>query len=91
MVTQLGFGDLVVSGQHSRRRDQLAEIDGLIDWSGVEALLRKARAVRSGRPPYPPLVLFKALLLQRWYGLSDEALEDALCDRLSFRRFVGLG
>jgi IS5 family transposase len=34
--------------------------------------------------------MFKALLLQQWYGLSDPALEDALCDRLSFRRFVGL-
>ena len=32
----------------------------------------------------------KALLLQRWYGLSDPAMEEALKDRLSFRRFVGL-
>jgi IS5 family transposase len=34
--------------------------------------------------------MFKALLLQQWYDLSDPALEDALGDRLSFRRFVGL-
>src|SRR3546814_12608702 len=34
--------------------------------------------------------MFKALLLQRWYQLSDPGLEEALCDRLSFRRFAGL-
>jgi transposase, IS5 family len=91
MVGQLGFSDHVVSGQRSRRKDQLGEIDGLIDWTQVAGLLRPLRNRGTGRPPYPPLVLFKALLLQRWYALSDEALEDALCDRLSFRRFVGLG
>jgi IS5 family transposase len=35
--------------------------------------------------------LFRALLLAQWYGLSDRELEEALCDRLSFRRFAGLG
>lgn len=87
---QLGFADHVVCGVHSRRKDQLSQINGLVDWGEVEDLVR-FRSGRTGRPPYPPLVLFKALLLQRWYGLSDEALEDALYDRLSFRRFVGLG
>lgn len=91
MSGQLGFGEWIVSGQRSRRRDQLSEIAALVDWREVEALLRPLRSAPTGRPPYPPLVLFKALLLQRWYTLSDEALEDALCDRLSFRRFAGLG
>ena len=35
--------------------------------------------------------MVKALLLQQWYEASDEQLEQALWDRLSFRRFVGLG
>lgn len=87
---QLGFADHVVVGGQSRRKDHLSQIEGLIDWSGVEGLLRRLRPGRTGRPPYPVLVLFKALLLQRWHDLSDEALEDALVDRLSFRRFVGL-
>lgn len=43
-----------------------------------------------GRPSYGPLLLLKCLLLQQWYGLSDLDLEEALSDRLSFRRFVGL-
>jgi IS5 family transposase len=37
------------------------------------------------------LMMLKALLLQQWYGLSDADLEEALNDRMSFRRFVGLG
>jgi IS5 family transposase len=36
-------------------------------------------------------MMLKALLLQQWFRLVDEALEDALADRLSFRRFIGLG
>jgi IS5 family transposase len=43
-----------------------------------------------GAPAYPALMLFKALLLQRWYNLSDPAMEEALKDRLSFRMFAGL-
>jgi IS5 family transposase len=31
-----------------------------------------------GRPSYPPLAMLKALLLQRWYSVSDEGLEEAL-------------
>ena len=34
--------------------------------------------------------MLTALLLGQWYGLSDPELKDALADRLSFRRFVGL-
>jgi IS5 family transposase len=90
MVGQLGFADHVVGVGGSRRKDRLAEIEALMDWRSVARLLAPLRPSRMGRPPYPPLVLFKVLLLQRWYGLSDEAVEDALADRLSFRRFAGL-
>ncbi|MDE2967411.1 MAG: transposase [Chloroflexota bacterium] len=44
-----------------------------------------------GRAGYPPLLMVKAMLLAEWYELSDEQLEQALWDRISFRRFVGLG
>lgn len=90
MKGQLGFADHIVSASGSRRKDHLGEIAALMDWSGIEELLRPLRCSRLGRPPYPPLSLFKVLLLQRWYGLSDEAMEDALSDRVSFRRFAGL-
>ncbi len=48
-------------------------------------------ASERGRPSYPPLVMVKVLLLQQWYNLSDPVMEEMLRDRLSFRRFVGLG
>ena len=60
-------------------------------WPHLERLLAPLRDGGPGRPAWPPLVLFKALLLQSLYSLSDLELEEALCDRLSFRRFVGLG
>lgn len=43
-----------------------------------------------GRPSFPPLVILKTLLLQQWYKLSDPEAEEAVRDRLSFQRFLGL-
>ena len=87
-----GIADYVVA----RRKHKdcfLDEIDRLIDWKPLEKLLRKKlqRVVNAvGNPAYPPLPMFKILLLQRWYNLSDVAAEESLYDRLSFVRFVGL-
>lgn len=73
------------------RNDRLDKLDGLIKWYRFEKVLARMREEGSaGRPAYGPLLMFKALLLQSLYGLSDSELEDALIDRLSFRRFVGL-
>lgn len=68
---------------------KLEKIAGLVKWERFETLLARVRPGESGRPPYPALSMFKALLLQQWYGLSDPGLEEALADRLSFRRFCG--
>jgi IS5 family transposase len=73
------------------RNVRLERIVGAFDWAAVDQLVSGVYAARSGRPSWPPLILVKALLLQQWYGLSDPGLEEALGDRLSFRRFVGLG
>jgi IS5 family transposase len=70
---------------------QFDRLHGLVKWYRFEKLIGHLRDEGSpGRPGYPVLVLFKALLLQSLYGLSDRELEEALDDRLSFRRFVGL-
>jgi IS5 family transposase len=61
-----------------------------VAWDRFEALLRPLAPEGPGRPPYDALLMLKALLLQQWYGLSDEAAEEALNDRMSFRRFCGL-
>ncbi len=71
------------------RNQRLDRISDLIDWDRLAGLIRKVRPGETGRPPYEPLAMFKALLLQQWYGLSDPGLEEALLDRVSFRRFCG--
>lgn len=82
-----GFADAFVApGVGSNRR--LARIEGLFEWVRFEQLLKPLRS-DLGRKGYPALALFKGLLLQQWYGLSDPGLEEALLDRLSFRRFCG--
>src|SRR3981189_2333905 len=69
----------------------LDRLAGLVKWYRFEKLLAHLRDEEGpGRPGYPVLVLFRALLLQSLYGLSDRELEEALADRLSFKRFVGL-
>lgn len=89
-VGQLGFADGWLADRVGGNA-QLERLDQLVDWSCFEALVSHLRDARSaGRPGYPALVLVKSLLLQAMYGLSDRELEDALCDRLSFRRFAGL-
>ena len=69
----------------------LDRLSGLVKWYRFEKLLNPLRDGGPGRAAWPLLVLFKALLLQSLYGLSDRELEEALGDRLSFRRFAGLG
>jgi IS5 family transposase len=87
---QLGFAEALVRGSSRKGADRLERIATLLDWSALEALLSPLRGAQTGRPGYRPGTLFRALLLQQWYGLSDPELEEALADRLSFRRFVGL-
>ena len=62
-----------------------------MDWERLAQVVAGVHAASRGRPSYPPLLMVKVLLLQQWYTLSDPQMEEALSDRLSFRRFVGLG
>lgn len=76
--------------RHGRRNALLERLEALIDWTAFGAFLGRLHASPEGAPSYPPLVMLKALLLQQWYGLSDPGLEEAVADRLSFRRFCDL-
>lgn len=82
-----GFADAFVAPGVGRNA-RLDRIEVLFDWPCLAKLLKPLRSSR-GRKGYPALTMFKALLLQQWYGLSDPGLEEALLDRLSFRRFCG--
>ena len=77
--------------QRLGRNAQLERIAALVDWAPLAEIVAEVYAAPRGRPAYPPLLMVKALLLAQWYELSDEQLEEALWDRVSFRRFVGLG
>lgn len=90
MTGQLCFADVLVDPRLGSNA-KLERIDALIDWEQVGRCCAGLRPERTGRPPYPPLAMLKALLLQALYTLSDPGLEEALLDRLSFRRFCGFG
>ena len=86
---QMSFADGLIN-QRAGRNEWFEKIDALIDWSAIASVLLPIYASDEGRPSYPLLTLVKLLLLQQWYGLSDPGLEQAVDDRLSFRRFAGL-
>lgn len=71
--------------------EKLSKIDTLIDWSKLEFIVLPLHQAVTGRPAYPALVMLKAVYLQSLYDLSDPGLEEALLDRLSFRKFCGFG
>ena len=73
------------------RNETLERIDAVLDWERLGAVVAGMHAAPRGRPAYPPLAMLKVMLLQQWYAASDPAIEEALRDRLSFRRFAGLG
>jgi IS5 family transposase len=81
-------GELAKRG--SRRPDDLSTLSAVIDWQAFARLLAGVNSAAKGEASYPPLMMFKVLLLQRWYTLSDPEMEAALWDRVSFMRFVGL-
>ena len=86
---QISFGQMEAANRVCKGHF-LMQIDRKVDWRPIEKALEGLYRSRRGRPSYPPLMMFKALLLQRWYDLSDPALEEAIGDRLSFQRFLGL-
>jgi IS5 family transposase len=61
----------------------------VIDWSHAGQALAGLYVSAKREKAWPPLVMFKALLLATWYVLSDVRLAEALNDRASFRRFCG--
>ncbi|RSU78951.1 IS5/IS1182 family transposase [Sphingomonas sp. S-NIH.Pt3_0716] len=75
--------------------DPLVRLSKVVDFELFRDVLDKAlnRSDRSqgGRPPYDAVLMFKVLVLQALYSLSDDAVEFQVRDRLSFMRFLGLG
>ena len=95
MAGQPGFFDgeerlkaLSAAGDPLERLAQVINFEGFRD--DLEAALSRSDRAKGGRPPYDAVLMFKALVLQTLYTLSDDQTEYQLKDRLSFMRFVGL-
>lgn len=69
----------------------LERLETLVDWAPWRRELEALFTATTGRLPRPPLVVFKMPLLRHCHGLSDPQCEELVGDRLSWRRFVGLG
>jgi IS5 family transposase len=89
MAGQLGFADGWVSAKLGRNAS-LERLMAEVKWYRFEKLLGRLRPEGAGRPPFDPLMMLKAMLLQQCYRLSDAELEEAINDRVSFRKFLGL-
>src|SRR4029077_10063274 len=74
--------------------DPLERLSRVVDFEGFRYALGAVRSrsdgSKGGRPPYDPVMMFKVLVLQTLYTLSDEQTEYQLKDRLSFMRFLGV-
>lgn len=90
VIGQLGLMDAALSRRGDRGEGELSVLSRLLDWDRFEGLLSGIHRSAKGEASYPPLMMFKVLLLQRWHGLSDPAMEAALSDRMSFLAFAGL-
>ena len=77
------------TGGSERKTSSLDELAEVIDWLVVDAALKELYTAAKGEQAWPPLAMFKAMLLAVWYDLSDVKLAEALDDRASFRRFCG--
>src|SRR3954468_13465076 len=86
---QLGLADSIVR-RRGKKSEWLDRLDAALDWPALGRIVAGGFASRQGGLGFPPLAFVSLLLLRQWYGLSDERLEAAVDDRLSFRRFAGI-
>lgn len=90
----MGFVDAMLVELGGRRSTALLQrLDDATPWKKLAApIARLPEYARSnhGRPAWDPVVMLKCLMLAKWFNLSDPGLEEALLDRISFRKFVGL-
>ena len=93
-MLQCGFFDLDNRYQKLDERDPLISLNRLVDWGHFRPTLtvirEKSRKSRAGRKPYDVVLMFKVLVLQHLYNLSDDEAQYQIRDRYSFCRFLGL-
>ncbi|MCI1192279.1 IS5 family transposase [Calidifontimicrobium sp. SYSU G02091] len=82
---------LNLSTKRTRRREFLAQMERVVPWAALEALIAPhAPEGRRGRPPFSVRTMLRIHFMQQWFTLSDPAMEEALHDVPLFREFAGL-
>lgn len=73
-------------------KSRLAQVSDLIDWGPFRGILEEMynnQTEKGGRPNCDVILMFKILILQQWYGMSDLEVERQMADRISFMAFLG--
>ena len=96
MRGQAGFWDIDERYVRlSEAGDPLEKLDAVVPWDvfrkPLAKALKRSDGAKGGRPPFDPVMMFKIMVLQALYDLSDDQAEFVINDRLSFMRFLGLG
>jgi len=93
-----GFGKDKIEQRQAKleqKKDLLVRLGEVIEWEAFRASLErvheKPRKSKAGRKTHDVILMFKMLVLQQLYNISDDELEYQVNDRLSFMRFLGLG
>jgi transposase, IS5 family len=92
---QLGFSDYeqTTAKKQTKREKFLAEMEAVVPWGALISLIEPIypkTGKKGGRPPYPLATMLRIHLLQQWYSLSDPAMEEALIEVPTMRRFAGI-
>jgi transposase, IS5 family len=89
--TTLGSSEWALKSKVTRRAKFLAEMDAVVPWSRLLAVIEPHYPkAPQGRPPHPLARMLRIYFMQQWFNLSDPAMEDALYDSESMRRFAGI-
>jgi len=87
------FTTWVLRGLNEKQsKSRLSQVSDMIDWVSIRLILEKMynnKTEKGGRPNFDVILMFKILILQQWYGLSDLAVEREMADRISFMAFLG--
>ena len=92
-MKQMAFADAEYAGKRKQTRKELflIEMDRVVPWKGLIALIEPHYPKgEGGRPSYPLMAILRVHLMQNWFGYSDPAMEEALYETTILRQFAGL-
>lgn len=96
MNINFSFADIALFNSLNRNRaiERMQQINNAVDWTNIDRILIRNYPVgksHEGSEAYPPLLLLKCFLLQKWFRIdSDPELETQINDRISFKKFLGI-